>query len=386
MLSDGTMANEVALCHTLLQWPYLTDMTLLSAVISIFSPGWCGAPSALIDTLLLNETPWFYFNLLMTDSQVFVPIISTHCDAKTALAAVTASAAYSARTGASPAKGSASRSASGAVSQGRPPLPPAAPEQAARSRSARHAQGSESAAAAAAANDATKTHESVLLCWSALREVFLKSAPLDAEGPNQLEATGLALTFGAFRFGYFFGGDGKSKMCCDLRNAAGFARSAAAVMTNFLLPIKTLSFTVASDVPRVSEGLILQKYILHARKVASGIRAVFRRLRKAKKVLLACAPQKMDSLPERGGSSPRLDSFSTNLMLPKGSRQALLLTTEDSTVSQGSARQHRKEKMVSGYDLLMEDAWSILSELMKVGAWLSGGGADHEGLCQGGPQ
>ncbi len=41
MLSDGTMANEVELCHTLLQWPYLTDMSLVSALVSIFVPTWC---------------------------------------------------------------------------------------------------------------------------------------------------------------------------------------------------------------------------------------------------------------------------------------------------------------------------------------------------------
>ena len=48
----------------------------------------------------------------------------------------------------------------------------------------------------------------------------------------------MALTFGAFRMGYFYGGDGKSVMKVDLRNAAGFMRDAAAVMTNFLLPMK----------------------------------------------------------------------------------------------------------------------------------------------------
>lgn len=41
-----------------------------------------------------------------------------------------------------------------------------------------------------------------------------------------------------FRFGYYFGGDGQSQLRVDLREAAGFARHAAAVMTNFLLPVK----------------------------------------------------------------------------------------------------------------------------------------------------
>lgn len=40
MLHDGSMANEVELCHTLVQWPFLTDMSLVSAIISIFLPSW----------------------------------------------------------------------------------------------------------------------------------------------------------------------------------------------------------------------------------------------------------------------------------------------------------------------------------------------------------
>jgi hypothetical protein len=70
MLSDGTMANEVVLCNTLLQWPYLTDMSLISAAVSIFVPSWCQGPSKLIDTLLTQEMPWFYFNLVINESQV----------------------------------------------------------------------------------------------------------------------------------------------------------------------------------------------------------------------------------------------------------------------------------------------------------------------------
>ena len=55
---------------------------------------------------------------------------------------------------------------------------------------------------------------------------------------SSLEDTGIALTFGAFRMGYFYGGDGQSVMRYDLRDAAGFVRDVGAVMSNFLLPIK----------------------------------------------------------------------------------------------------------------------------------------------------
>lgn len=70
MLADGTMANEVELCHSLLQWPYLTDMSLVNAVVSIFQPGWCTGPQPLVNTLLLKANPWFYFNLVLRESQV----------------------------------------------------------------------------------------------------------------------------------------------------------------------------------------------------------------------------------------------------------------------------------------------------------------------------
>ena len=70
MLSDGTMANEVSLSHTLLQWPYLTDLSLVSAIVAIFVPTWCSGPAHLIDTLITEAAPWFYFNLLISESQV----------------------------------------------------------------------------------------------------------------------------------------------------------------------------------------------------------------------------------------------------------------------------------------------------------------------------
>lgn len=70
MLADGTMANEVHLSHSLLQWPYLTDMSLISSIVSIFVPSWCTGPSHLLDSVITESIPWFYFNLLLKDSQV----------------------------------------------------------------------------------------------------------------------------------------------------------------------------------------------------------------------------------------------------------------------------------------------------------------------------
>ena len=60
----------------------------------------------------------------------------------------------------------------------------------------------------------------------------------DQTSPPDLEGEGVALSMTAFRFGYFYGGDGESHMCADLRNAAGFVRGRGACVTNFLLPVE----------------------------------------------------------------------------------------------------------------------------------------------------
>lgn len=70
MLADGTIMNEVDLCHTLVQWPYLSEMSLVNAVSSIFLPSWCTGPFRLSSKLQLTRWPWFYFNLILRESQV----------------------------------------------------------------------------------------------------------------------------------------------------------------------------------------------------------------------------------------------------------------------------------------------------------------------------
>jgi hypothetical protein len=82
MLSDGTSGCEVCLCHSALHWPYLTEASLISAIVSIFVPSWCCGPSPLADTLLLRPGPWLYFNLLLKDSQArlaFKPDLQIVC-------------------------------------------------------------------------------------------------------------------------------------------------------------------------------------------------------------------------------------------------------------------------------------------------------------------
>lgn len=70
MLADGTIMNEVDLCHTLVQWPYLSELSLVNAVSSIFLPSWCTGPFPLSAMLQLTRWPWFYFNLVLRESQV----------------------------------------------------------------------------------------------------------------------------------------------------------------------------------------------------------------------------------------------------------------------------------------------------------------------------
>ncbi|KAG1655546.1 hypothetical protein FOA52_001952, partial [Chlamydomonas sp. UWO 241] len=68
---DGTVAVEVSLCHSLIQWPYLSDMSLISAMVALFVPGWCLEPAPLIDTIVTKASPWLYFNLVASHSQLW---------------------------------------------------------------------------------------------------------------------------------------------------------------------------------------------------------------------------------------------------------------------------------------------------------------------------
>lgn len=66
---DSTMAIELDMCHSLLQWPYLTDMSLINAMVAIFEPNWCMGPPPFMDTLQLKLNPWLYVNVVIRESQ-----------------------------------------------------------------------------------------------------------------------------------------------------------------------------------------------------------------------------------------------------------------------------------------------------------------------------
>ena len=81
-MKDGTIAVEVSTSLTLIQWPFLTDISLAWAAASIFDPNLAGneSPEGLlkneIDAVLANseQGPWLYFNCILRDSQAFIPV------------------------------------------------------------------------------------------------------------------------------------------------------------------------------------------------------------------------------------------------------------------------------------------------------------------------
>ena len=82
LLSDSTMAVEVALSGSLLQWPYFQDITLTSSIANIFNLG-SAQERALEDHPVQKENeeediyPWMYLNVLITDTELFVPVIDS---------------------------------------------------------------------------------------------------------------------------------------------------------------------------------------------------------------------------------------------------------------------------------------------------------------------
>jgi hypothetical protein len=63
-------AAQVSLANTLVQWPYMADLGLISAIINVFYSDWGAAPKLPPAWLQLRRNPWLYFNLVITDSQV----------------------------------------------------------------------------------------------------------------------------------------------------------------------------------------------------------------------------------------------------------------------------------------------------------------------------
>ena len=83
---DGTVAVQTALDRALVQWPFLHDTSLVAATAAVFMPaashsiGQDAARSAAqaaaagaLDVTLLQ--PWLYNNVLLLNSQLFIPVL-----------------------------------------------------------------------------------------------------------------------------------------------------------------------------------------------------------------------------------------------------------------------------------------------------------------------
>ncbi|GIL71932.1 hypothetical protein Vretifemale_2370, partial [Volvox reticuliferus] len=274
MLQDGTMANEIELCHTLVQWPYLTETSLVSSIIAIFMPMW-GHPLSGPEALLrLSASPWFYFNLLLRNSQAYLPLLAPHLRRLTyGWRAAAAEAAgegihltpeklqqlFASMVDDDAVRCPAHNTASGTGEGLRPlcedeqPLmvQPSDPFQSTGRLGVRNvkATGSPLGDPAISGNFATLT----------MRQIPVVS--ISEEQPKRLEQMGVAITMAAFRLGHFSGGDGDSILKIDLRNSAGFVRHSNVQVTNWLLPIRSMALEHHCKMPMVEESQVLQKYI-----------------------------------------------------------------------------------------------------------------------------
>ena len=84
LMEDGTVAVEANLSHALLQWPFLSDISLIWAAASIFQPvpSSAGDPAAQavaeaaaqkLDKSI--QQPWIYLNIVLRNSQIFLPVL-----------------------------------------------------------------------------------------------------------------------------------------------------------------------------------------------------------------------------------------------------------------------------------------------------------------------
>lgn len=77
ILSDSTMAVEIALSGGLLQWPYFYDVSLMNTITGIFQPENDGSNHEIGDAenIQLDITSWMYINVVISNTEIFVPVI-----------------------------------------------------------------------------------------------------------------------------------------------------------------------------------------------------------------------------------------------------------------------------------------------------------------------
>lgn len=93
---DGTVAVQTALDKALVQWPFLHDTSLIAAVTAVFLPAGHvtagtdaakaaaqAAAAGALDMTLLQ--PWLYNNVLLLNSQLFIPVLDKVMPAESSL-------------------------------------------------------------------------------------------------------------------------------------------------------------------------------------------------------------------------------------------------------------------------------------------------------------
>lgn len=78
--ADGAVAIQTAFSQALVQWPFLHDTSFVSAITAVFAPAAAAsgtdgnmAAAHSLDVALLH--PWLYLNVLLVNSQLFIPVL-----------------------------------------------------------------------------------------------------------------------------------------------------------------------------------------------------------------------------------------------------------------------------------------------------------------------
>ncbi|GLI64033.1 hypothetical protein VaNZ11_007171 [Volvox africanus] len=374
MLQDGTIANEIEMCHTLVQWPYLTETSLVSSIIAIFMPMW-GHPLSGPEALLrLSATPWFYFNLLLRNSQVYLPLLAPHLRRLTyGWRAAAAEAAgenihltpeklqklFASTVDDDTARCPSHNTTSGSGERLRPlcqdeqPFmvqPPEPLPSTGRLGVRNKATVSPLGDPAVSSNFATLT----------MRQ--MPGVAICEEQPKRLEQMGVAITMAAFRLGHFSGGDGDSILKIDLCNSAGFVRHSNVQVTNWLLPIRSMALEHQCKMPMVGESQVLQKYIAAARKLMFQLRSVMR----SKQATKRCSQQQIREIEAEPQLTDKSSFAGGNLQNePEGVGMPSLGVNGDDLASVRSRAAH-SAGATSALDLLVQQATFRAAGLLEL--------------------
>ena len=78
ILEDSTMAIELALSGALIQYPYFHDVSLVNGVVGIFRAEGSSEQhhdGDDLDGMFTDISPWMYLNVIITDTEIFVPVV-----------------------------------------------------------------------------------------------------------------------------------------------------------------------------------------------------------------------------------------------------------------------------------------------------------------------